>query len=249
MLEESFVLDTNEAFYVNSDINIVIHSNHFEIVAYHGETVYGVEITFNPAESKLLKKINPKTVTVLVNNLNFTLIPQDLFIEENLPQYLSFTNGTEISKAELFNLNYQLQLSICFTVDANKLSALKAMYPAIQVKHCATDLIANANNGVIIKFVGENMFVSVMDNNKLVFLNGYPINSQEETLYYLSLICEKLKLKFTETQFKVDFGKQNQHLLKFWKDYIPEKNLITTNKGLESVSSELKNKNIYPEIA
>ena len=65
------------------------------------------------------------------------------------------------------------------------------------------------------------------NSNALVFYNRYTFDNEEESLYYLSLVAQKLTLNLAETKIGISgYVDKKGETLSFWNQFIPEENTI-----------------------
>jgi hypothetical protein len=191
-------------------------------------TYFGIESIKNHINfidnSKLLQNITPKSVSCSLNSLNFTLVPKSLFEEDELETHIKFSIDDSENKA-MFSYSEKQNITTCFTTNEQITDYLLLKFPNIEFKHLSSILIDSVTQGVHINFSSSNSFECLFVNEKgLLFYNGYEYSTPEETLYYLSLVCDKFDLDVQKIKTSVS-GTISNEVINLWDDYIPKNNL------------------------
>lgn len=246
-MDDFFVIDKNEALYVNARLKLIIHKEGCEIFSLNNETVFAYEKNVTFDHIKVLGKVTQiSNAKIYINNLNFTLIPKDIYLENELSTYLELNTGKKLNHLNLSNHCSKYSLTLCFQEENEKINRLKALIPNADFFHISTFLLDNLQNGFNIFFINNIMYIGVLNETRLMFFNGFEINNKEESLYYLSLTCEKLRLKFNHTIFNVYFGAKLKTYRPFWGDYISSKHLVHIEDRISFTPDLLKEQIPYP---
>ena len=193
-------------------------------------------------KSEIIQKSSQESVSCVIQNSIFTLVPNSIFQEEESSSFLEF-NQKEI---ESFDITYdkliKQEIANCFGINKEQKEVLSSLFPNIQFKHLGSILIDSLPEGVHVNFSQDKEFeVTVIENKKLVFFNRFIAENTDETLYYLSLVAEKLKLDIQKIKLSLSgmIGPKDEKYL-FWSQFIPKENLnfneIETNQ-LNAIST------------
>lgn len=179
-------------------------------------------------QSELLKQVTPKSISCSINNLAFSLVPLALFDETNLNTYLNFSGDKENDKL-LYSISSKKNVVTCYKTTEALTNYILKSFPNANLAHFSTVFIDSIQLGVHINFSSNKTFECAFVNEKgLLFYNGYEYNTPEETLYFLSLICDKFELDVQKIKISVS-GNLTESITKLWEDYIPKTNLQYKN--------------------
>jgi len=145
-----------------------------------------------------------KSVKVAVKNQKFTLVPNSLFINENLKAYLSLHCNVN----QLENIFYYKQIQIdavnIFAAENKIINWFISAYPSktIEVIHQTSPLIEGfmrfkadaSTRNMFIKVDNSYVTIIVIKNKKLEFCNTYLFTNPEDFIYYVMLVIEELKI-------------------------------------------------------
>lgn len=183
-------------------------------------------------KSEILKKSSPSSVSCSVVNSLFTLMPSSIFSEEKIDTYLSFcTPKSENEVMALADNHQKRKIVSCYFLDKNIRESILQVFPYASFKHTTTILCDSLPDGFHINFSEESSYeiISIV-NNQLVFCNRFHFENHEESLYYITLVAEKLKIAIKETKISLSgIVNKNGDMLSFWKQFIPKEN-ITFNE-------------------
>ena len=90
----------------------------------------------------------------------------------------------------------------------------------------STTLVALLKHFLIIAATQLGIEITAIENKKLIFFNRFIAENTDETLYYLSLVAEKLKLDIQKIKIGLSgmIGPKDEKYL-FWSQFIPKENL------------------------
>jgi len=139
-------------------------------------------------------------VQVIIVDKQFTLIPESIFNEEKAASYLNFSTETledcsiVISKNKQFSLN-----TIWYLKNALKNNIIQ-YWPGSTFNHLIACKLENAietqeNNTLFVDALKGSLSILLFTNQELQIANQFDTNGEEDTLYYILLTLEQLKLK------------------------------------------------------
>ncbi len=220
-------------FHLSIEINT--HFTHFLLVDKSTKKAVAMEsIEINKRdlslvfhESEIIQKSNQDTVSCAFQNSHFTLIPNSIFQENESSAYLKFSQ-TEVSSLDVnHDKLVKHEIANCYGIEKEAKEFLSGLFPNIQYKHIGSILIDSLTDGFHVNFSTDNQFeITVIENKKLLFFNRFVSENTDETLYYLSLVAEKLKLDIQKIKIGLSgmIGQNDENFL-FWSQFIPKENL------------------------
>jgi hypothetical protein len=220
-------------FHLSIEINpqfihlLLIDKSNKKAVAMESISLDEKELSSVFNESEIIQKSAQDTVSCAIQNSAFTLVPNSIFQESESSTYLDF-NQSSIESFEVNNNKLVKQeITNCFGIDKASKEILSGLFPNIKYLHIGSVLIDSLSDGFHINFSSEKEFeVTVIENKKLVFFNRFIAENTDETLYYLSLVAEKLKLDIQKIKIGLSgmIGPKDENFL-FWSQFIPKENL------------------------
>ena len=229
-----FKLDIEDSSSQNTHLSIEVSSSHVNLAMLNLDTntYFGIErINFEDdflSKSELLKQVTPKKISCSINNLAFSLVPLALFDEDNLASYLKLSGDTNNNKF-LFSISSKKNVVTCYKTSEELTNYILKSFPNTNFVHFSTIFIESITQGVHVNFSSKSTFECAFVNERgLLFYNGYEYNTPEETLYFLSLICDKFELDVQKIKISVS-GDITNNINELWDDYIPKSNLQYKN--------------------
>ena len=142
-----------------------------------------------------------QSVLLIHNNELATLVPNSLFNEDSLADYLKF--NTKILKSDFIAFD-RIKSNDSVNVYVPYVNINNFIYDTFGTftyKHFSTILIENvlalsqANKKQVYAHLGIGRFeILVVENNKLVLYNTFEFNSKEDFIYYILFTFEQLEL-------------------------------------------------------
>ncbi|MFO7723175.1 MAG: DUF3822 family protein [Bacteroidales bacterium] len=175
-----------------------------------------------------------KTVRFLIINQKVTLVPFEMYNDQDKAHYLSFNVDLD-SEDSIFTMPVpSIRAECIFAVPGKLHYRLTKIYPTATFHHLAAVALENiqlttpeSKNQVAfhLSFSGNSFFVHVLRDQELVFFNNFIFSNPEEFLYYILNIAEKLNLKPANTRFVLSGSIDRQGAL--------HKELLTVVAGVE----------------
>ncbi len=140
-------------------------------------------------------------VVLLFNNPLFSLVPNDLFTEDNAASYLKF--NTRILKTDFIAFDkLERDIVIVYIPYTNIINYFFDKYGEFEYKHSLSvlieSLLAQPGNSkgptVYLHTHSNNYQIVVIENGKLLFANSFEYDTKEDFLYYLLFTAEQLNL-------------------------------------------------------
>jgi len=157
-------------------------------------------------DHSFLRAQNWTAVTLCVGNQQYTLVPQPLFQEEQLADYLRFVCPIGSNAIGHFT-HLALGTTVAFAMDPWLLNWFKATYPNTprHIIHQASSLIQgawiylkhNKPNRLpkVLCFVeSSHLHITVIQKDALIYYNRFAYTSCDELLYYILIVMHTLQL-------------------------------------------------------
>ena len=207
---------------------------------------------FNTFEKALaLNKLNGKkfqSVTCIIGNRNYALIPNELFDEKESSKYLGFLHT--IPQNGLV-LNDNLSENEChgiYSVSNCLIEKIKGIWPDAKIIHESSvflrhiSKVANlfATTRVYVYVKNRSFDMAVFKNGNLSFFNNFKFNTKDDFLYFLMFAIEQQKMSADETSVCVSgmiLG--NSEIMKLCERYIKDIRFIKNGDTIK-VSEALK---------
>ncbi len=198
----------------------------------------------DPKDLKHILSANYDEVKVAVQSTTFTLIPKDLYNQNDLANYSKFLmiEPTDyIFVNELDASNY-----IVFSVKEGLIKILKRYIDLKNVFFAAKPLIMAIN---FVKPLSQNLYAHLEENllhlvyfrnDQLGFYNVFEFNNADELMYYVLLVSNELNLNLEETSVilsgKVTFADQKIHRVNdmLANVYFNQNQIVTLPQGFLS---------------
>ncbi|KPM30413.1 Hypothetical protein I595_3434 [Croceitalea dokdonensis DOKDO 023] len=150
--------------------------------------------------------------TVIHDNDMFCHVPNALFNEDELPNYLKF-NGKLLANDEVvFDSVSNAELSTVYVPFTNINNFIFDLFGVFQFKHLSTELLETLakhqkGHGTVCyaHFSERNFEIAVYQQKKLQLYNQFQYTTKEDVLYYLLFVYEQLQLDVEEVKLKL-FG-------------------------------------------
>ena len=140
-------------------------------------------------------------VVLLFNNAFFSLVPENLFDEDNAASYLKF--NTRILKTDFIAFDkVSLDIINVYIPYANITNYFFDKYGEFEYRHSLSVLIESflalhkeSSTTQAYLYAYKNSYnLVIIENEKLLFANSFEYDTKEDFLYYLLFTAEQLKL-------------------------------------------------------
>ncbi|MCP9200707.1 DUF3822 family protein [Gramella sp. GC03-9] len=139
-------------------------------------------------------------VSLIFNNSLFSLVPKELFDEDNASNYLKF--NTRILKTDyIAHDSIRDEIVNIYIPYANITNYFFEKYGEFEYKHSLSVLIESllelpkeANPRVYLHAGRHSYDLVIIENGKLIFANSFDYETPEDFLYYLLFTAEQLEL-------------------------------------------------------
>tara|TARA_B110000091_G_scaffold212619_1_gene259750 strand:+ start:155 stop:988 length:834 start_codon:yes stop_codon:yes gene_type:complete len=147
-----------------------------------------------------------KEILVIHQNNLATLVPNTLFREEHLKEYLDFNIKTLATDFFAFDNIDQIEAKNVYVPFVNVNNYLFQNFGEFEYKHSATAFIekllqqttTTIEKAMFVDVWKDQISVVVLENKKVLFSNSFSFTSKEDFIYYLLFTAEQLGLNTNE---------------------------------------------------
>ncbi len=168
---------------------------------------------------------NFRKVTITYSDYIFSVVPQEIFQEEQKENYLKY-NVKPLASDQLFHTNV-LQNEIVFSIPEVIKTKLEEYYDITQFNHLSSVLLnhiskeykQSLSHRIFIYSYEDFFYVLVLNGQQLLFCNTFPYETTGDFLYYLLFAFEQLNLNSTKETLYL-LNAINEDTLSFIEPYI-----------------------------
>ncbi len=146
-----------------------------------------------------------KEILVIHQNSLSTLVPNTLFLEEHLKEYLDFNIKTLETDFFAYDSIDQLAAKNVYVPFVNVNNYLFQNFGEFEYQHSVTAFIkkllqttTNSEKTMFVDVWERQISVVVLENKKVLFSNSFTFKSKEDFIYYLLFTAEQLGLNTNE---------------------------------------------------
>ncbi|CAI8379727.1 MAG: Uncharacterised protein [Polaribacter sp. SA4-10] len=146
-----------------------------------------------------------KEILVIHQNSLSTLVPNTLFLEEHLKEYLDFNIKTLETDFFAYDSIDQLAAKNVYVPFVNVNNYLFQNFGEFEYQHSITAFIkkllqttTNSEKTMFVDVWERQISVVVLENKKVLFSNSFTFTSKEDFIYYLLFTAEQLGLNTNE---------------------------------------------------
>ena len=206
------ITDENEQVLVRQEINMLPGKM-------ANRAVY--ELFFNQPELNILSE----NVTILIENSDWQLIPNELFREENMNELFDLEFGKSENEKLKFILLPKWGIHLVYRVPSVMIDFFEGKYPEAVVEHHVSRLlkkkIEKSENAVYANLRKDSIDILLVKDNTLQLANSFDSKTNEDICYFILNVYEQFQLN-TEN-FTLNIIHENaldEELIKLLTDYI-----------------------------
>lgn len=169
-----------------------------------------------------------QSVSCAVVNTFFTLVPDDVFDENESSSYLNLNTQIPSNHFIHFNSVSSLNVWCVYAVDTSFEEKLEKKYPSVLQRHIVSVALEsvqpklNMHSDSAWLFVFKGIFVLIIsDHGKVKFCNTFNWKLHEDLAYYLHFALEQLNIPVQDTEVNVSGPVSNRvmedYLRKFFR--------------------------------
>lgn len=176
-----------------------------------------------------------KSVSCVVYNSFFTLVPNDIFDINDALKYLQLNCTIEKNMTVMHDFIPGLNAYSVYAIDDELKQRLERKFPSVMMKHSTSVILeeliskAPANENSVFVVVHKGIFeLIICKDGKLVFTNVFHYKIHEDIAYYIHFAMEQLEIRPDDVKIYLtgpSITESLQHFLhKFFNVYFLEKN-------------------------
>ncbi|HET6243650.1 MAG: DUF3822 family protein [Bacteroidetes bacterium] len=237
----SIQIGLNEFSYCILDLKnnkfLILKSYQYDKIFNWTQLANAIENTIKTDE---MLKSKYKSVSVLLEHNQFTIIPAPLFDNNNQKDYLKFNAD--------FEQNQSFGNDILKSIEAHNVFVIPNVVEKLIFNYFGANKITHHTSALIESFIKstknsneKQLFVNVhvssfdfvlIEGNKLICCNSFHVHSKEDFIYYLLFACEQFKLNPEKIKLVVsgDIEKSSDKYTDLYK-YLRNVSLIGRNNA------------------
>lgn len=209
-----------------------------------------------PENIEMLSSLDIEVVKVAFDSNIFTLVPDELFDENKLGDYLLFNNAVSFAERLLFNPIKDLETSISFAFSFHKINLIQNIFPKIKFYHSFLPFWNFVNGlgnkefkNILFMQIGQDSYeIMHSTGGQLEYYNRFNFNNLDEFIYYPLFISEQLNLDANKTKIVVIGNTEgNEEYLSELNKYFKELEIVEESE-LGFLFSNIST-TIIPEIS
>lgn len=163
-----------------------------------------------------LLKLSYKSVSLLLNDGNNTLVPVSFFDSKDVSNYYEFTHGSG-NVAVLYNNIHDIMAVNIFSYNEDCYIKLKQYFSELKVYHRTTSFLTNllhesgkSNKSRFYVSIHNGLLdIGVAHSKKLEFFNTFQYQEGTDIIYHILNILEQFKLSVMHTEVFVSVDSDN----------------------------------------
>ncbi len=148
------------------------------------------------------------TIRLIFSNPSFTLIPNEIYDENRISDYLEFNNFVLTNDPIESKLIKDLNIRFLYSYLESLETQIKNAFPEKKVKllHSGYSLINQLSKfspeiDFFVWFNFSSIEILYFNNKQLIFYNFFETASKEDILYYILFVAEQLEIDVNEKHF------------------------------------------------
>jgi len=183
-------------------VGLVFEPNFFRLNYYgdrEAQKLIGTEEVAYGSEPEVKELSNLYPLYALTFNAHYTLMPNDLFDEDQAQKILAFNTESKSPNVD-WNSDPTNQAKIIFERDIHSEQYLDSLFPGLQLRHGVHALLSYSRNFklsnllTILAKSGEKYTLAVFQNGKTKFINTIDAKHIEDVIYFLLYTLKTLDI-------------------------------------------------------
>lgn len=174
-----------------------------------------------------------KAVNFYLVNDRYTLVPADIFDKKHKKSFLKYNHILQANEEVHFSYIENAQIYNIYVYPSVLINFLVNHFPEIRFFHSTTPFVKlyinnnkNSNNSsetVAINFYPHFFDILVLKNQKILFLNDFSYNTQEDAVYYIMNVIKKLKLNINTIDANIQGAvDNNDKIFQYLNKFLPQ---------------------------
>ena len=143
-----------------------------------------------------------QTVLLCCDSDQYTLLPQNIFQEKDIPLYWKLNFGANTTEELHYNEIRLINVTNLFSVDKNVVSEVTRLFPTVQlthrqsihINHCVRRNKQDGGKQLFVYMNNKSFDVVLVENGSLLLANTYCYHNEDEFLYFVLNVFDQLKL-------------------------------------------------------
>ena len=169
-----------------------------------------------------------KSVSVVIKNRKFALVPEQLYEKEQAHTFLLLNHAIS-SKDTIYSIHHKNTFVNIFAAERRFSNFFNSNYPNIRIKfiHQSSPIINGTlrlgENTFLMYIDRFNMHLSVVKNGKLLYYNQFQIKKMEDFTRFTKLVASELQVKLEKTKIVAyGFIGKNSPQYNYLKQHFPQ---------------------------
>jgi hypothetical protein len=187
------------------------------------------ELNVQLLSSHKIFRQNYSDVRISVQTERFSVVPDAFFDASrvNFVADISFKFDNEKDEI-LFSPIRELGVNVVFAIDKLVFSKIKEVFPQAIFFHSAKPFLFSVFNpqnslSLYVQLGSRIVELTIMDKEKLIFYNLFPIHEVEDAVYHVLNVCKTLKIENDTIHVELLYGNANKSfgdwLAKFYPNF------------------------------
>ncbi len=171
-----------------------------------------------------------------------TLVPAEFFDRKHLKSYFKYNYILKKDEELHFNYIRETDAYNIFSISSELIRFIINQFPEIKIYHYTSNIVKssikrigeyiNHYDYISVCFKEELMNIAIVKNKELVFLNNFNYQTEEDALFYIMSVVQKLliNLKKTEVLMQGNIIRDSK-LHKYLLEYIPDMKFLTSTSN------------------
>ncbi len=167
-------------------------------------------------------------IHLIAETKTYTIVPKEIFKEEEMDKLLYFSHQKEKNASILYNEISAFDAINIFSLPEDISEVFKQLFPACKIEHSISHFIENhihkhsLQECICIWVRQKIMDVVAFQHNRLLLVNSFDYQTQEDFVYYLLRIIEELNLDFQNCKVYLYNMEQHSKLQGFVRKFVKQ---------------------------
>jgi hypothetical protein len=190
---------------------------------------------------------NYSEVKLSIQTDRFSIVPDAFFDINRLKAIADAAFGFDNEKDEiLFSPIKELGVTAIFAIDKSVFSKIKDVFPQAVFFHSSKPFLLSVFNPknpltLYVQLASKFVELAVMDREKLLFYNLFPIHEVEDAVYHVLNVCKTLGIENDTIQIELLCGDSNKSFGSWLTKFYPNFKSVQLPSGLKRPTSSLLN--------
>ena len=189
-----------------------------------------------------LKSIESDNAIAYIDGEHFNLIPQSVFEESSIGDYLELTTLELKGTTPISNKIPQIDSTILWTLNEKIKKTIIVKSPGIDFRHLLELFINEPVSQSLVpeiklRITKSTVYILCFNNGKLQLANRFTITGEDDLIYYTLLCAEHTQLDKEITKLNVKGFLNNSFIEQINKFFKKENIFLTTNYSFQSFLS------------